>query len=307
MSCVRTERPFLQGGEAGGLPPGGHPPAYQGQGFILALEIGKATPVNRTLKGGDSPRVPSFIGAALGGGFCSRLHMRGPAQRVSVTMLGSGAIHDLEVVVGKKLQPTTSDGVWRLHGTEVDQWLVVGANKKSPMLEEVAQVIHEEDDGHEFPLGRVVARLAGGQLVGSIEDYPLLPSLDLGEGGSDAVGVPAPVGIQDEGFIALKVRVCQYWGLEEVGFKGLEGVPHRLGHFQRLPVGHSLLLPSYFGKRLGDTGVPLHEAAIVATFTQKHPHFGLRGGHFPFLNHVEVGGNGLHAVCPYQVPEVLHL
>ncbi len=121
---------------------------------------------------GDQPGLLTFclldgrvVRAHLVGSTVLCRDVGGSAESVRIAVSLAQAVKHLEVVTGQGVQPPPADCVGGLHGADMDQWLMVGANEEGAVLEVVTVVLHEVQDGHQFAFGGIVVGLGLPQLL----------------------------------------------------------------------------------------------------------------------------------------------
>ncbi len=83
-----------------------------------------------------------------------------------------------EIKAGEGVQLLPADGVRGLHGADVNQRLVVGADQQGAMLNVVSVVFHEVEDGHQLAIGGIVVGLRLPQPFHPVGDHPLVSFLN---------------------------------------------------------------------------------------------------------------------------------
>ena len=170
VGLVARHGPPLQWLKVGGLLAALDPGQDDGQRLVVGLRLLHSTQVAPLVHVPDGHGdEPGLLALGLLGRRVVRPHLVRPAflrrdvgrptEPVGVAMPLARAVQHLEVVAGEGVQPPPADSVRGLHGANVDQRLVVGADEEWPMLEVVTIVFDEVEDGHQLALGGVVIGL----------------------------------------------------------------------------------------------------------------------------------------------------
>ena len=220
-----------------------------------------------------------------------------PAQGVGVLVQLTGTVNQFVIETAEEAVPPCIDPTVLLHGVHEFNTLAVRADHKLPGPEDMFKLLQSQDNGCQFSFVWRVVALSGTALLGGTSQENFMSILFLAQDGSH-VGT-AVVGVQDEGFRIVVLRITTYW----LGFEALlQGVELGLGVIIPLHFLHHLVLVHFSCQ----VGIFLDKAPVIAGKSQEGPEFLSGLGKGPIQNSFYIGRDHFDGVFGYKVSEVLH-